>query len=316
MSNIRTLSKALLIPITTLILSITFISNAKAFSDVNEGNAYFVAISYLEQHGIINGYDDGTFKPNENINRAESLKMLTLASGIFTIEEVENIEISDEEDKKRPFTDTPVSAWYTVYLKAAKDAGIIDGYEDGSFRPENTINLAEALKIFFESYEDIIYPNIEDYLFNDTPLDAWFTKYTAYAASKGIINIYDSNNVNPEQDVTRGYLAEIIYRKIMSEQGYDFGKATFYGAAVQGYGTASGETFDMNLFTAAHKTLPFGTIVEVTNLANGESVEVKINDRGPYGPGRVIDLSSSAFEEIASLSTGVISVQYKIVSEP
>lgn len=315
MSNIRSISKALLIPMTLITLNAALIIPAKAFSDVNEGNAYYISISYLEKNGIIDGYSDGTFKPSQEINRAEALKMLTLASGIFTEEKIEEKKDTDE-DKKRPFTDTPISAWYTVYIKAAKEAGIIDGYEDGSFKPEETINLAEALKIYFESFDNLEYPNAEDYLFNDTPLDAWFTKYTAYAASKGIINIYDTNTVNPEQELIRGYLAEIIYRKIMSEEGYNFGKATFYGAAVQGYGTASGETFDMNLLTAAHKTLPFGTMVEVTNLANGKSVEVKINDRGPYGPGRVIDLSSSAFEQIASLSTGVISVQYKIVSEP
>lgn len=315
MSNIRSISKALLIPMTLITLNAALIIPAAAFSDVNEGNAYYISISYLEKNGIIDGYSDGTFKPSQDINRAEALKMLTLASGIFTEEEIEEKETTDE-DKKRPFTDTPISAWYTSYIKAAKEAGIIDGYEDGSFKPEETINLAEALKIYFESFDNLEYPNIEDYLFNDTPLDAWFTKYTAYAASKGLINIYDTNTVNPEQGLIRGYLAEIIYRKIMSEEGYFFGKATFYGEAVQWHGTASGETFDMNLPTAAHKTLPFGTMVEVTNLANGKAVEVKINDRGPYGPGRVIDLSSSAFEQIASLSTGVISVQYKIVSEP
>lgn len=315
MSNIRSISKALLIPMTLITLNAALIMPAAAFSDVEKGNAYYISISYLEKNGIIDGYSDGTFKPSQEINRAEALKMLTLASGIFTEEEIEEKEATNE-DKKRPFTDTPISAWYTVYIKAAKEAGIINGYEDGSFKPEETINLAEALKIYLESFDNLEYPNIEDYLFNDTPLDAWFTKYTAYATSKGIINIYDSNTVNPEQGLIRGYLAEIIYRKIMSEEGYSFGKATFYGEAVQGWGTASGETFDMNLPTAAHKTLPFGTMVEVTNLANGKSVEVKINDRGPYGPGRVIDLASSAFEQIASLSTGVISVQYKIVSEP
>ncbi|MFA5948577.1 MAG: septal ring lytic transglycosylase RlpA family protein, partial [Candidatus Gracilibacteria bacterium] len=94
-----------------------------------------------------------------------------------------------------------------------------------------------------------------------------------------------------------------------------FGKATYYGAAVQGNGTASGETFDMNVFTAAHKTLPFGTIVKATNLANGKSVEVKINDRGPYGAGRVLDLSSSAFKELAPLSTGVITIQYEVIPQ-
>ncbi len=308
----KSLFKLLLIP---LILMSFASSTATAFTDVEEGNSYFVAIKYLEENEIIDGYSDGSFKPHQDVNRAEALKMITLATGIITEEELEELEESDEE-KLRPFTDTPVSAWYTIYLKAAKEKGIIDGYDDGSFKPEQTINLAEALKIFLESYESITYSNTEDHLYNDTPLNEWFTKYTAYAGPKGIINIYDSNNINPEQDMTRGYLAEIIYRKALSEEGYDFGKATFYGAAVQGNGTASGDTFNMYDHTAAHKTLEFGTIVEVTNLANGNIVEVKINDRGPYGPGRVLDLSSSAFEQIASLGTGVISVQYKIVSTP
>ena len=74
--------------------------------------------------------------------------------------------------------------------------------------------------------------------------------------------------------------------------------------------------FDMYEMTAAHKTLPFGSIVEVTNLANGKTVQVEITDRGPYGPGRVIDLTSSAFEVISSLSRGIIYVEYKVISEP
>ena len=99
----------------------------------------------------------------------------------------------------------------------------------------------------------------------------------------------------------------------MSKKGYEFGKATWYGAALQGNYTASGSIFDYHQMTAAHKTLPFGTMVKVTNMANGESIEVEITDRGPYGPGRVIDLTSAAFEEIASLGAGVIYVQYEIV---
>lgn len=182
--------------------------------------------------------------------------------------------------------------------------------------PEETINLVETLKILLECYDDIEYPDVNDYLFSDVALDAWYTKYIAYAASKGLINIYSSYSANPDQEMIRGYLAEIIYRKIMSEQGYDFGKATFYGAAFHGNGTASGKTFNMYEYTAAHKTLSFGTIVKVTNMANDKSVQVEITDRGPYGPGRVIDLTSTAFEDIASLSTGVINVQYKIISTP
>jgi rare lipoprotein A len=305
--------KMLLIPvIMSLYISTPLMKGVFAFSDVSEGNKYYVAIKYLEENGIISGYSDGTFKPNEETNRAEALKMITLASGIITEEEIENSNKGDE--KQRPFTDTPTSEWYTAYLKAAKEKGLIQGYEDGTYKPEQTINLAEALKITMESFNHGDYPEISDYLYIDTPEDEWFTKYTAYAGSKGIINIYDSNNVNPEQEMTRGYLAEIIYRYMMAKENEcEFGKATFYGSAVQGHGTASGETFDMYKFTAAHKTLPFGTIVEVTNLANNKSVEVKINDRGPYGPGRILDLSSSAFEEIALLSSGVINVQAKVI---
>jgi rare lipoprotein A len=65
--------------------------------------------------------------------------------------------------------------------------------------------------------------------------------------------------------------------------------------------------------TAAHKTLTFGTMVEATNLANGKMVTVEITDRGPYGAGRVLDLSSGAFEQLASLGAGVINVGYKIL---
>lgn len=72
------------------------------------------------------------------------------------------------------------------------------------------------------------------------------------------------------------------------------GIASFYGKAHQGRRTAAGERFDMTDFTAAHRTLPFGTVVRVTNLRNGKTVKARINDRGPHVKGRVIDLSLAA----------------------
>jgi len=304
---------SLLVPIFMLLTPLSAIAaEYTTFDDVNEGNSYYVAIKYLKNKGIIIGYENNTFRPSEDINRAEALKMITLATGIFEQEEIESMETTlNSED--RPFTDTPMAAWYTKYLIAAKEKGIISGYGDDSFRPDRTINLAEALKIFLESHENITYPDQNEFQVDDTPAGHWFSDYTAYALEKGLINVYSNNTVNITQDMTRGYLAEIIYRKFMSDIGYHFGKATFYGAAVQGNYTASGEIFDYNLMTAAHKTLPFGSMVEVTNLANGKSVVVKINDRGPYGPGRVIDLSTAAFQEIAWTGTGIINVQYKVI---
>src|SRR3712207_3929612 len=76
------------------------------------------------------------------------------------------------------------------------------------------------------------------------------------------------------------------------------GKASWYGKQFQGKTTASGERFDKDGLTAAHRTLPLGTQAEVTNLETGEKVQVEINDRGPFKPGRVIDLSERAAEEI------------------
>ncbi|WFE45606.1 septal ring lytic transglycosylase RlpA family protein [Verrucosispora sp. WMMD1129] len=86
--------------------------------------------------------------------------------------------------------------------------------------------------------------------------------------------------------------------------------ASFYW---QGQMTANGETFDPEGMTAAHKTLPFDTKVRVTNPANGKSVTVRINDRGPFIEGRCLDLARAAFAEIASLDLGHIEVRYEVL---
>ncbi|MBA1271913.1 septal ring lytic transglycosylase RlpA family protein [Stutzerimonas azotifigens] len=87
------------------------------------------------------------------------------------------------------------------------------------------------------------------------------------------------------------------------------GLASFYGKRHHGKRTANGEAFDQHAMTAAHRTLPFGTWVRVTSLASGRSVEVRINDRGPYGRGRIIDLSQKAAEELGIIKQGVSRVR-------
>lgn len=300
-SNSKVIAATLLIPI-FLATNLPIVS-ADNFTDVREGNAYFVPISYLKSKNIINGYDDGTFKPNQQINRAEALKMLTLASGVF--------KDSLPAPKEAPFTDTPVSEWYTEYLAAAKDKNIINGYEDGSFKPESPVNLAETLKMYFEAVKSVDpdYINFEDganFTFVDTAPDSWYTQYTSYAGVHNLVEIYGDNTINPNQIMTRGYLAEIIYRTLLSKEGSDFGNATYYF----GIPGKENDLNDQELMVTAHKTLPFGTIVEVTNIANGKSVKVKVTDRGPYSAGRILDLSKKAFAKIASPSEGVVNVEY------
>ncbi|MBA7687475.1 Endolytic peptidoglycan transglycosylase RlpA [subsurface metagenome] len=87
------------------------------------------------------------------------------------------------------------------------------------------------------------------------------------------------------------------------------GLASWYGGKFQGRRTANGEIFDTNKLTAAHKTLPFGTLVKVTNLTNGKSTMVRINDRGPFVEGRIIDLSRAAAAAIGMAGRGVVRVR-------
>ena len=91
------------------------------------------------------------------------------------------------------------------------------------------------------------------------------------------------------------------------------GVASYYAHQHDGLRTASGERFDMSAMTAAHRTLPFGTRVRVTNLKNGRTVVVRINDRGPYRKNRVIDLSYAAAQELKMIDAGTARVQIDIL---
>jgi len=93
------------------------------------------------------------------------------------------------------------------------------------------------------------------------------------------------------------------------------GQASWYGPNFHGKTTSSQEVFDMYDMTAAHKSLPFGTYVMVTNLDNGRSVKVRINDRGPFIRGRVIDLSYAAAKVLGMVGTGVVPVRIEILSD-
>ncbi|KHT62122.1 lipoprotein [Photobacterium gaetbulicola] len=93
------------------------------------------------------------------------------------------------------------------------------------------------------------------------------------------------------------------------------GQASWYGDRYHGKLTASGERYNMRAYTAAHKTLPFGTIVRVTNTANNKTVDVKINDRGPFAKDRVIDLSHKSFEQIGDTKKGLAPVKIQIIDD-
>lgn len=93
--------------------------------------------------------------------------------------------------------------------------------------------------------------------------------------------------------------------------GTETGMASFYAESYNGRKTANGEIYNSSKLTAAHKKLPFGTKVKVTNLSNGKSVKVRINDRGPFVAGRIIDLTRSAAKKIDMVNAGVVRVRIR-----
>jgi rare lipoprotein A len=94
------------------------------------------------------------------------------------------------------------------------------------------------------------------------------------------------------------------------------GLASWYGRPYHGRTTASGERYDMRAMTAAHRTLPLGTVVEVRNLENGRKIRVLINDRGPFVEGRILDVSRGAAKKLRMLDAGVVRVRIRVVSVP
>jgi rare lipoprotein A len=94
------------------------------------------------------------------------------------------------------------------------------------------------------------------------------------------------------------------------------GVASWYGIPFNGHRTSNGEIYDMHQMTAAHRTLPFGAVVRVTNLNNGKQTQVRINDRGPFVANRVIDLSLAAAQAIEMIGTGTAHVRLEILAGP
>lgn len=162
------------------------------------------AVEFLQQRGIIDGNRDGSFNPQGAINRAESLKVL-----------LEALKENTVESDSTVFTDVPVGEWYTKYINQAYRLGIVKGYQDGSFRPGQTVNQAELLKIAFESFGI----DLTDYPVTDLPdgidTNAWYAPYLQYALDNDLL---DLNAVDPASGMTRELFSELIYRLIQQQE--------------------------------------------------------------------------------------------------
>jgi len=182
----------LFIALLILIVLTTSIVSAANFSDIST-HKYKNAIEYIADLDIVEGYEDGSYRPDENINRAELLKIILEANNIETDQSADNC-----------FDDVS-GQWYSKYVCTAKNLELIEGYEDNTFKPANNINFAEALKIIQLTYGE-----------TPEPSNPWYQTYLDEAESKNMIP-YDVYSF--DQLITRGQMADIITRYLTHIDG-------------------------------------------------------------------------------------------------
>lgn len=176
------------------------------FSD-HLGHRWESGIEFVYNRGIVQGYPDGTYKPDDTLNRAELLKVIVASS----FDEWSY----DYYDGESCFDDVPANQWYTQYICFAKAQGIVQGYDDGTFKPDQDVNFVEALKIMFEGMDVSLTSS------NDNP---WYQMYYDTAQSKYLIP-YELNN-QYAHDFSRAQAAEVIMRILSLDA--DISQPPFY----------------------------------------------------------------------------------------
>lgn len=168
------------------------------FSDVNEDHLNYGAIQYVAEQGIVEGYPDGTYKPDQPINRAEFTKILVGSAYDYDpAQDPAGYDIYSTAGLT--FTDIEDQAWYVPFLRTAVNENVIEGYPDGTFKPDQNVNFAEAAKIIVESFG-------YDY---DDDADVWYKGYVDVLADRRAIPV---SITSFDEEITRGEMAEMIYR--------------------------------------------------------------------------------------------------------
>lgn len=202
---------------------------------------------------------------------------------------------------RKTFTDIELSDRGGREITYGVDRGLLP--EEGTFRPDDPLTLQDALLWLFRTRSvEVWEKKIDEIAVDDVPaLLERFPIAQTEASATGTGAVL----VDPESDVSEEGLLDLM-RDLDQELRGEIHEVSLYSEKFHGKGTAFGETFDMDALTAAHRAFPANTLVNVTNLDNGKSVTVRINDRGPYVKGRDMDLSLGAFLELSPRSAGVL----------
>jgi hypothetical protein len=170
------------------------------FKDVSDNHVYYDAIRYLKKTGVIQGYPDSTFRSESPVSRVEALKMIFVALNKETM-----------SGTTLKFPDTDSTTWYAPYVASAQRDGIIQGYPDGTFKPTNEVNRVEFIKMLTLAMDTDVDPVVAEDPYNDVHYLDWYAPYAQFVKETNIAP-WDSNNLKPSDSMTRGEVAEMLYR--------------------------------------------------------------------------------------------------------
>jgi rare lipoprotein A len=206
----------------------------------------------------------------------------------------EAIKRPAEATRETPYIDVPKGAPGHLEITYAKARGLLSD-ESPTFRPDEALTVEEALVMLLRTR------NVAD------PDEITPETLPAFLKTYPVAHLDETTKSNSLSTEDFRRIMQMLDQELRDEDH----EASLYAEKFHGKGTAFGEAFDMYALTAAHRTFPSNTLVKVTNIANGKSVIVRINDRGPYVAGRDMDLSLAAFTSIAERSKGKIRVRFE-----
>lgn len=188
-----------------VLISMLFVTTAHAqsempgFTDVPLAHPNYTAITTLQEEGIINGYEDNTFRPEQTVTRAEVLKIVLLA-----------MDVKPEAVAQTTFSDVSSDDWFAPYVATATSLGIVGGYADGTFQPNQTVTRVEGLKILLNA-KKVELPVVMTSVFTDVPQDAWYAPYVRYVVDHALLEV-PGDRFGKDEGLRRKDIAQILYR--------------------------------------------------------------------------------------------------------
>lgn len=261
---------ALVCTLALVITSVSVVSFAEAYTDVTESSAYYEAVESLSKLGIVTGYEDGTYKPEETVTRAEMAALIARIQGY---------EETAKANANTVFTDVPSTYWASGYVAQANGQGIINGYGDGTFGPDDAVKYEEAVKMIMATL------GYTPYAMNN---GGYPTGYLAaaqfYGVTKSVSNAVTGTGAN--RGTIAQLLANAIDTPIMGQSKWSTDGSVEYtiydGKDNNSYKTLMSENLDVVKLKGVITETSVATLKGTKEINNDEAAKIKVSVTGNY----------------------------------